>query len=199
MFATLICSFNQTARSWSWRSGLCDRYWPSAPIRIFTRTLNFFDQWRSTSSRWASCKPIPRRSWQTLHQGCTSVLCVWNSFHYPRGAHSCVRREEMFIRFRGLAKPYATDNTRVCSTPSDSISNPSTGRHGFPKQSSNAACSEVDFHVVPFKQPYCVSHQPRPHVHGGCHFQRGTCFQLEIESDLPLRLVLGQLHRCFDC
>ena len=31
-------------------------------------------------------------------------------------------------------------------------------------------CLLVAFHVIPNKQPSSVSHQPRHHVHGGCHF-----------------------------
>ena len=43
----------------------------------------------------------------------------------------------------------------------------------------------------PFKQPSSVSHQPRPHVHGGCHFNRETCFQLETQaSNLTFHCVL---------
>ena len=49
----------------------------------------------------------------------------------------------------------------------------------------------VAFHVVPCKQPSSVSHQPRPHVHGGCHFCRGTFFQLETQaSNLTFHCVL---------
>ena len=52
-------------------------------------------------------------------------------------------------------------------------------------------CLLVAFHVKPFKQPSSVSHQPRPHVHGGCHFDRETCFQLEPQaSNLTFHSVL---------
>ena len=107
------------------------------------------------SSRWAFCKPVPGRPLQTLHQICTSSLCVWNSFHCLRGVHCRVRREEMFIGFRSLAKPYATDKSSVLSTLSDpsrilplgdtttrnsaASSNFITSPwYGFPQQSSNA-------------------------------------------------------------
>ena len=113
---------------------------------IFARSLTWFGYRRCRngrclrsclprSSRRPSCKPVPWRSLQTSHQISTSLLCVWNSFHCPRGVHSCIRREEMFIGFRGLAKPHATDKPRVCSTLPDFTSKPSTGRHGQPEQS----------------------------------------------------------------
>ena len=88
----------------------------AALIRIFTRMLTCLGQWRcrngrclssrlARSSRWASSKPVPRGSFQTFHHVSTSLLCFWNSLHCPRGVHSCVRREKMFIGFGGLAKP----------------------------------------------------------------------------------------------
>ena len=139
----------------------------AALIRIFIRTFCFLCCWKCRngrclrcclpkSSRWASCKPVPRSSLHTFHQVCTFLLCVWNSFHCPRGLHSRVVREEMFVGFRGLAKPYSTDKSRICSTLPDSAWTLSTRMdtaarnsdtsanfisspwYGFPKQSSNA-------------------------------------------------------------
>ena len=61
-------------------------------VRILTRTFRFLCYWMcrhgrclrsclARSSRWACCKPSPRRSLHTLHQVCTSLLCVWKSVH----------------------------------------------------------------------------------------------------------------------
>ena len=43
-------------------------------------------------------------------------------------------------------------------------------------------CLLVALHVIHFKQPSIVSHQPRPHIHGGRHFDRESCFQLETQA-----------------
>ena len=56
--------------------------------------------------------------------------------------------------------------------------------------------SSCCLHVVLVKQPSSVSHQPRPHVHGGCHFHRETCFQLEMQaSNLTFHCVLCSPNR----
>ena len=187
----------------------------AALIRIFTRTFGLLCHWRcrngrclrsclARSSRRASCKPVPRSSLQTFNQVC---LCVWNSFHCPCRVHSHLVLEEMFIKFRGHAKPYSTDNSRICSTLPDSVSNLSTRKHGYTEQcclrelhhlslvrfptAIFERCLLVAFHVIPPKQPSNMSHQPRPHVHGGCHFDRETCFQLETQaSNLTFHCVL---------
>ena len=83
------------------------------------------------SSHRASCKSVPRRSLQVSRLVCIFVLRVWNSFHCPRGVHSHLVRKEMFIGFRGLAKPYSPG---ICSTLPDSVTNLSTRGHGYMKQ-----------------------------------------------------------------
>ena len=63
-------------------------------------------------------------------------------------------------------------------------------------------CLLVACHVVPFKQPSSVSYQPRPHIHGGSHFQRETSFQLKTQAlNLTFHCVMSslQLHHFFDC
>ena len=63
-------------------------------------------------------------------------------------------------------------------------------------------CLLVGFHVVPFKQPSCVSHHPRPYIHGWTHFQRETLFQLDTQaSNLIFHCILcsPRLRQCCDC
>ena len=161
----------------------------AALICIFTRSLTCFGYGRcrngrcsrsrlARSSRWSSCKPVPLRSLQTFHQISKELVSLssWRTLLYPSRS----------IGFRGLAKPYATEKSCACSSLPDFASNPSTGRHGRPEQSCLRELHHlslvrfpetiferfflVAFHVIPFKQPSCVSHQPRPHVRGGCHF-----------------------------
>ena len=80
----------------------------------------------------------------------------------------------------------------------DSVTNLSTRGHGHTEQCClrelhyhslvrfpNAIlkrCLLVTFHVLRFKQPSSVSHQPRAPVHGGCHFDRESCFQIETQA-----------------
>ena len=126
-----------------------------------------------------ACPKVPCK----LFTKSARVCSVFNSLHCPRGVHSCICREEVFIGFRGLAKPYSTDKSRVCSTVPDSVSNLSTGRHGHTEQS----CLRELHHLLSSNHPACLTN----HGHGGCHFYRETCFQLETQtSNLTFHYVL---------
>ena len=187
------------------------RFRTAAPTCIFDRSLTYFGHRRcrngrrlrsclARSSCWPSCKPVPWRSLRTFYQISTSLLCVWNSFHRPRGVHSYIRREQMFIGFRGLAKPLSRTNLASARPYLISLrtlhwETGGVSRNNLPRLSS--CCLSRDTST----QPPCVSHQPRSYVHGRCHFPPRDVFPTRAESieyDLPLRIVLVQLHRYFD-
>ena len=180
----------------------------AALIRIITRTFSFLCHWRcrngrclrsclARSSRRPSCKPVPWRSLQTFTRSARFWLCVWNSFHCLCGVHSHLVREEIFIGFRGLVKPYSTDKSRICSTLPDSVPNPSTGEHdyteqsfppwyGFPKQSSNAV-----FFLLPFACCFSSNHPACLTNHGHTSMACVTSIESEtLASNLTFHCVL---------
>ena len=187
------------------RRGEILRLRAAALLCIFTRSLTCFGYWRcrigrclrscfARSSRWPSCKPVRRRSLQTLHQVSTS------------------------IGFRGLAKPHSTDQSRVCLTLSDSVPNPSTGRHGhteqgLPPRTSSLLLGTVSRNILRALSSCCLARgtfQATIQCVSPTMATRPSRVLLpprdvfptrasSIESDLPLRLVLAQLQQCFDC
>ena len=160
----------------------------AALIRIFTRTLTFLGQWvlRSLPGRPASLSHgVPCKLFTKSARVCAvsetrfTVLVVYTPVSVANRCSS-----------DSVVLPSHTPRTksRVCSTLPDPVSNLSTGGHGHTEQSCLRELHHlslvrfpetilqrrllVAFHVISFKQPSSVSHQPRPDVHGGCHFYR---------------------------
>ena len=135
------------------------------------------------------CKRVPQSSLQTFHQICTFLLCVWNSFPCPCGVRSHLVRKDMFIGVRGLAKPYSTDKSRVCSTLPDSVSNLVTRDtatrnsaasanfitslwYGFPKQSSNAVFLLPFTWYLSSNHPACLTNHGHASMAGVTSIER---------------------------
>ena len=123
---------------------------------------------------------------QTFHQIYAFLLCVWNSFH------SHLVREEMFIGFRGLAKPCSMDKPRICSTLPDSVSNlfhSGTRLHGteLPPRTSSPPLGTVSQNNLRTLSSCCLLRGTFPATiqrvtSMGCHFDRETCVQLEPQA-----------------